>query len=88
VHAHQALLLQLLNDLMQDLQLVEVLLGHPVPPVMMGSGAVTGEYRERRVGIIPQVKPLFVPPLHQFGHRDIEIGIDTLPGLDVDNHAP
>jgi hypothetical protein len=72
---------------MHGLQLTEVLLCHLVPSVMVGNEAVTGDCGEWRVSVVPQVEPLLSPPLHRFGHMIVEIGIDTLPGLDVDNHA-
>jgi hypothetical protein len=40
------------------------------------------------VDIIPQVEPPLQPPLNRFGHGDVEVSNDTLPGPDVDNHAP
>jgi hypothetical protein len=72
----------------QGMKLAKVLLCHPIPPVTMGSGEVTGECGERRVGIVPRVEPLLLPPLHLFGHWDVKIRIDTLLELDMDNHTP
>jgi hypothetical protein len=71
----------LLGNLAQGLQLVEVLLCHPVPPVRLGNGAVTDEHGERHVDIVPQVEPLLSPPFHRFGYGDVKIRIDTLPKL-------
>jgi hypothetical protein len=88
VHACQALQLYLLDDLVHGMKLAKVLLCHPIPPVTMGSGEVTGECGERRVGIVPRVEPLLLPPLHLFGHWDVKIRIDTLLELDMDNHTP
>jgi hypothetical protein len=49
---------------MHGLQLVKVLPSHPVPLGRQGNKAVTSEHGKRTVGIIPQVKPLVLPPLH------------------------
>jgi hypothetical protein len=73
---------------MQGLELVKVFLWHPIPLVLLRSGAVTSECEVRHVHIIPQVEPLLPPPFHRFGHVDVEIRIDGLPGLDVDNDPP
>jgi hypothetical protein len=78
----------LLDDLAQGLQLAEVLLAHSVPPVGLGDGAIIGERGERLIGIVPQVEPPFLPSFHRFEHGVVEIRIDTMPRLDIDNHAP
>jgi hypothetical protein len=78
----------LLDDLAQGLQLTKDLLCHPVPPIRVGSGAITSECEEWRVSIIPQLEPLLPQPFHRFGHEDVKIRIDTLPGLNVDKHSP
>jgi hypothetical protein len=62
-------------------QLADVLPGRPVPTCRQGNGVVIDECGERRVGIIPQVKPLLLPPLHRSEHADVEIRIDASPNL-------
>jgi hypothetical protein len=63
-------------------------LATPSPPRRQGNGVATSQCRERREGVIIQVKPLLPPPLHQSMHGNVEIGIESMPGLDMDNHAP
>jgi hypothetical protein len=70
------------------MQLAEIFLCHPVTPVMVGSGVVTGEHGERCISVVPQLAPLLSPPRHRFEHEDVEIGINTLPGHKMDVHAP
>jgi hypothetical protein len=49
---------------------------------------VAGECGERRVGIIPKVEILLSPPLHQSGHGDVKIRINSMPEPNMNNHAP
>jgi hypothetical protein len=77
-----------LDNLTQGLQVANVLLGHPISPVGLGDGVVASKHGERRGGIVPQVEPHFLPPVHGFRHGDVEIRIDTLPELDMDDHNP
>jgi hypothetical protein len=64
-----------------------VLLGHPVSPGRQGNGTVIGKRRERHKGIVPQVKPLLSPPLHQYGHVDVKIRINAMPEINVNDCA-
>jgi hypothetical protein len=59
----------------------------PSPPRKIGNGAATVERGERRGGILPQVKPPLPLPFHRSGHGNVEIGINSMPGLDMKNHA-
>jgi hypothetical protein len=72
---------------MHGMQLAEVLLGYPVPPVGLGDGAVTLEQGERRGGSVPKKEPYFLPPVQGFGHGEINVRINAMLGLDVDVHA-
>jgi hypothetical protein len=66
---------------------VEVLPSHPIPLVGLGNGAVTCEHGERHGGIVPQKEPYFLTPIHGFRHWEVEVRIDTMPRLDMDDHA-
>jgi hypothetical protein len=37
--------------------------------------------------IVPQKEPYFSPPVHGFGHEEVEMRIQAMPGLDVDVHT-
>jgi hypothetical protein len=78
---------QLLNSLTQVLHLVEVLPSHSVPLVVLGDGVATCEHREWHVGIVPQKELYFPPPVHRFGHVEVEVGINSMPRFDIDVHA-
>jgi hypothetical protein len=43
---------------------------------------------EQSKSIIPQVKPLLLPPLHRPGYREFEVGIYSMPRIDMHIHAP
>jgi hypothetical protein len=75
-----------LNDLAQGLQLAEVL-GHPVPLVGLGDGAITREHGKRCGSVVSQKESYFLPLVQGFGHGEVEVRIDAMPGLGVDNHA-
>jgi hypothetical protein len=64
VHPRQPLLPQLLKDLAHGMQLAKVPPSHPVPSRRQQSGVAISEYRERHRSVVPQVKPLLLPPLH------------------------
>jgi hypothetical protein len=49
---------------------------------------VVGECGEQCVGVVSQVEPVFLPPLHQFVHGGVKIMIDAMPRLGVDNYVP
>jgi hypothetical protein len=51
-------------------------------------GVVSSERREWCGGVVPQEEPHFLPPIHKFGHGDVEIRIDDMPRFDVDNPPP
>jgi hypothetical protein len=76
-----------LNDLAQGLQLAEVLLGHPIPPVGLWDGAVTREHGVPRDAIVPQKEPYFLPPVREFEHGEVEVRINAMLGLSMDDHA-
>jgi hypothetical protein len=66
---------------------VELLLGHPIPPVGLWDWVVIREHREWHGGSVPQKEPYFLPPVRGFGHGKVEVWIDAMPGLDVDDRA-
>jgi hypothetical protein len=68
--------------------LLRYLFPTPYPSIRLGTGVVTGKHEEQRVGVVPHREPLLLPPFHQFGHGDVEVKIDTLPGPDWDIHTP
>jgi hypothetical protein len=67
------------------LQLPEVPPSHLIPPGWQGNGAATGECGEQCGGVVPQVKQLLLPPLHRSEHGNDEIGIDSMPKLEMNN---
>jgi hypothetical protein len=69
---------------MQGLQLAEVLLGHPVPLVGLGDGAVNCEHGERAA----QKELYFLPHVRGFKHGEVKVMINAMPGLDMDDSAP
>jgi hypothetical protein len=76
-----------LNDIAQGLLLAVVLLDHIVPQIRLGDATVTREHREPCGNIVPQKEPYFSPPVHGFGHEEVEMRIQAMPGLDVDVHT-
>jgi hypothetical protein len=66
---------------------VEVPLGHFVPLVELGDGAVTRERGERRGDIILQKEPCFLPPIRRIEHGEVEVGINTGPKFDINIYA-
>jgi hypothetical protein len=66
---------------------VEVLLGHTVPLVRLGDGAVTHECGEHRSNYVPLEEPHFPPPVHGFKHGEVKTRIDTVPRLDTHIHT-
>jgi hypothetical protein len=60
----------------------------PRTPRWVGGWAVTHEHGEQCGGGVPQKESHFLPPIHRFGHGDVEIRIDAKPGLDVDDYDP
>jgi hypothetical protein len=73
---------------MHGLQLTEVLPNHPIPPRRKGNRADTGKHGEQCGRVVPQVKPLLPPPLHRPGHGDVEVRVNSIPGLGMNNHTP
>jgi hypothetical protein len=53
-----------------------------------GDRAVTSEHGERHGGVVPQVEPLFLPPILRSGHGYVKIRVDARPSLDMDNAPP
>jgi hypothetical protein len=66
---------------------VVVLLDHTVPPVWLGDGVATRQHRERRISVVPQKKPYFLPPVRWTGRQEVKIGINYTPRFDEDVHA-
>jgi hypothetical protein len=50
-------------------------------------GAVTREYDERRVGVAPKKKSFFLASNWRVRHREAQVQVDSLPGLNGDIHA-
>jgi hypothetical protein len=47
-------------------------------------GTATREHGERHIGVVPQKEPNFPPPVRRFEHGEVEVGIDYMPGFDID----
>jgi hypothetical protein len=62
-----------------------VLLAHSIPPVGLGDGLATHEHGERRISIVPNKEPYFLPPIQSFGHGEVEVGY-SLPRSDLKVH--
>jgi hypothetical protein len=88
VHPGQPLLTQLLKILTQGLQLAEVLPSHSISPRRQGNGVGTGKRGEWSEGVVPQVKPLLLSPLHRSGHGDFKVGIYSVTCLNMNDSAP
>jgi hypothetical protein len=74
--------------LAQGLQHAEVLPSHSMSLGRQGNRAATSKHGEWIRGIIRQVKPLLLPPLHRLGHGDFEVRIYSMPKLDMNNRTP
>jgi hypothetical protein len=66
---------------------VEVPLGHFVPSIGLGDGAAMSKHGERRVNIIPQKEHILSATRRGFRHGEVEVGIDSMLGFDIDVHA-
>jgi hypothetical protein len=78
--------MQLVKVLAQGLQLAEVLPSHSMSSGRQGNGATNGKRREQSGGVIPQVKPLLLPPLHRSGCGEFKVGIYSVPHLNMNDH--
>jgi hypothetical protein len=76
-----------LSELAQGLHLAEVLLGHPLLPVGLGDEAATHEHGEQCDIVILHREPHFVPHVHILGHGKVKVGIDAMPGFNMDDHT-
>jgi hypothetical protein len=47
----------------------------------------THKHRERHVSVVPQKELYFSSPVCRSGHREVKVGIDSVPRFDVDIHA-
>jgi hypothetical protein len=45
------------------------------------------EHGERRISVISQKKSYFLPPVRGFRNGEVEVGIDSVLGFDIDVHA-
>jgi hypothetical protein len=63
---------------------------HPsqsIPSVGLGDGVATREHGERRVNIVPQKEPHFLPPICRSGNGELEVEIDSMPRFDIGVYA-
>jgi hypothetical protein len=77
----------LLNDLTQGSQPTKVLPRHSVSPVGLGVGTATREHRERCIDVVPQKESYFLPPVRRSRHREVEVGINSMPRSDKEVHT-
>jgi hypothetical protein len=68
VRAYQLTLLQLLNNIPQGAVSCGCLSGSHRIPLGLGNGVATSDHEERRVDIIPQKEPYFLPPGRRIRH--------------------
>jgi hypothetical protein len=63
---------------------MEVCPDHTEPPVRLGDATAPREHGERRISVIPEKEPYFLPPVWRTGRQEVEVRINSAPRSNKD----
>jgi hypothetical protein len=73
-----------LENITDRLQVMDVLVSHPIPPSVLEGKALTCNCTKQWTDVVPHEEPFFLPPVRWVGYREAEVWLDPMPSANID----